>query len=125
MSQFDDDQTLIGNQMPVPENQPIGYLFIAAPEHRFGRYYVIRGSTIIGRSPNYPVQLNDTYISDPHARITLEYDQQQQPLFGLYDFGSKNGTLVNGVRVDGRVILNENDEIQIGEYIFVFKTLMD
>lgn len=110
MSQFDDD--------------PIGYLFIAAPEHRFGRYFIIRESAIIGRSPNYPIQLNDSFISDPHARITLEYPQDE-PQFGLYDFGSKNGTYLNGERVEGRVTLHENDEVQIGDYIFVFKTLMD
>lgn len=124
MNQFDDDRTFIGDNMQSPENEPIGYLFIAAPEHRFGRYYIVRGSAMIGRSPNYPIQLNDSYISDPHARISLEY-HQEQPLFGLYDFGSKNGTLVNGEPVEGRVTLRENDEIQIGDYIFVFKTLMD
>lgn len=105
-----------------PENMPLGYLFIAAPEHRFGDYFVVRGNTLIGRSPDLPVQLHEQLADDPHARISLGY-AGGQPFFELSDNAS--GTLLNGKRVTERVTLRENDEIQIAKYIFVFKTLMD
>jgi hypothetical protein len=105
--------------------EPLAYLFIKEPVERFGYHFVVRGGNAsIGRQANHPIQLQDPFISDPHGRIKLEKDESGKQVFALYDFGSENGSFVNGERVSGRFILKENDEINIGSYLFVFKTLM-
>lgn len=106
--------------------EPLGYLFIREPKQRFGYFFIVRkGNATIGRQANHAIQLPDQHISDPHGRIKLEKDEEsREQVFVFYDFGSENGTFINGERVQGRHVLSENDEINIGSYIFVFKALM-
>mgnify|MGYP001766040044 CR=1 FL=1 len=66
----------------------------------------------IGRecpSANWHVQLKDSAVSRPHARITLNQGQ-----YSITDLGSANGTTVNNVPVYAPVILREGDLIEIG-----------
>ena len=64
----------------------------------------------IGRSEE-----NDVVIRDPHAsRHHLQIIQHDDGHFSLSDFGSTNGTFVNGQKISGEVILRENDFVRIG-----------
>jgi hypothetical protein len=66
--------------------------------------------TVIGRSPECGIFLDDVTVSRTHAVFTQEGDHWR-----LDDQGSLNGTYVNRERVDSAV-LSDGDEIQIGKY---------
>lgn len=70
----------------------------------------------VGRSPESGVFLDDVTVSRKHA--SLEYNGAT---WMITDSGSLNGTYVNRNRVDS-IALNENDEVQIGKYRFVYLT---
>jgi pSer/pThr/pTyr-binding forkhead associated (FHA) protein len=56
------------------------------------------------------VKIDSEFVSRRHARITLENDQLY-----LYDLGSASGTRVNGVTINGRTELNDNDIVEFGD----------
>ncbi len=114
------DVTQLGQ--PANSQDMIGYLFIVKPSVLFGQYYVVRRNALIGIKESCHVQLDDELVADPHARIKLE-PSSVGLTFIMYDFGSENGTWVNGHRVSGQTSLVENDVIQIGATTFVFKVL--
>lgn len=85
---------------------------------RRGRIHRIQDGTLVGRTQG-DVVLDDPKVSNPHARFRFEDNQ-----FVLWDFGSRNGTYVNGERIRAATPLNENDEIRMGNSVFVMKTLL-
>ncbi|MFN0245457.1 MAG: diguanylate cyclase [Kofleriaceae bacterium] len=68
-----------------------------------------KDNTILGRASNAEVRISDDGISRHHARIRVEAD-------GPYveDLESRNGTYVNGTKIDGAHKLVDGDKIQIG-----------
>lgn len=72
-------------------------------------YKIARGGNIIGRAPDAQLRLLDDGMSRQHARVRLE----GETVF-LEDLGSRNGTFVNGRRLDAPVALAEGDKVQIG-----------
>lgn len=58
---------------------------------------------------------NDVVINDPMvSRHHLQIIQNDDGSFHLADFGSTNGTYINGQKVNGEVNLEENDVVRIG-----------
>lgn len=94
----------------------LGILWVKEGRRR-GRIYKIKDGTIIGRTQG-DLALDDPKVSNPHAKFTVEDGQ-----FVLWDFGSKNGTFVNGERIRAATPLKENDTIKIGDMVFVLKVL--
>jgi len=84
---------------------------------RRGRFYPVRHGTVIGRREG-DIILDDSKVSGSHAKFTMEGEQ-----FFLWDFGSSNGTFVNGRKIRKATPLEENDIIQIGQTDFVVKLL--
>ena len=75
-----------------------------------GAEYPIEGSgATIGRESCDILLLQDDMVSRQHARVALYGDA-----LTLTDMGSANGTLVNGVRLQGPRALQPGDVIQIG-----------
>jgi pSer/pThr/pTyr-binding forkhead associated (FHA) protein len=72
------------------------------------------GTTLIGRSPECNVFLDDVTVSRRHAEIHREGDA-----FTIRDLGSLNGTYVNRKRIES-VRLEDDDEVQIGKYRLTF-----
>ncbi len=68
----------------------------------------------IGRHPHNEVVLNDRTISRIHCQI-IQYDNGG---YGITDFGSKNGTYVNGRRIVGEVPLHAGDSVRLGAVDF-------
>ncbi len=70
-------------------------------------------TTVIGRSYDCDIVLPERQVSRYHAEI-----QRDDGGYLLRDLGSKNGTFVNGQRVEGEPHrLSDGDEIQIALYI--------
>lgn len=67
--------------------------------------------TTIGRLPDNDVVIDDRWISRHHARIS-----HRCPGFVIEDLSSKNGTLVNGQRIDRPTLLRDNDQIQLAPH---------
>ena len=68
------------------------------------------GTTItIGRSSKSTIQIADGTVSKDHAEILWA---DGRPL--IRDLGSRNGTRVNGVAVDGGTPLKIGDRVEIG-----------
>ncbi len=65
----------------------------------------------IGRSSENDVVLNDIKASRVHCQIV----QHDNGSFSVVDFGSTNGTYVNGVRVNGTKFLNWSDQVVVGD----------
>jgi hypothetical protein len=74
----------------------------------------------IGRSPanENDVVVNDLLVSRHHLQII----QDNNGKFSLVDFGSVNGTFVNGHKVSGEVALNPTDVVRIGNTTLPWNT---
>ncbi len=75
------------------------------------------GENLIGRSSDCRVSLGSSTISRHHARILLDAGQAM-----LEDLGSKNGTNVNGARIEGSVPLQDGDEIRVGSIEITYRS---
>ena len=76
------------------------------------------GSNLIGRDRDCTIRIDSATLSRHHARITVMNGEVT-----VEDLGSKNGTHVNGRRVDQPVALEDGDELQVGSVTMVFRTL--
>ena len=72
------------------------------------------GRTLVGRSPECDIFLDDVTVSRRHAEIVREGDE-----FTIRDLGSLNGTYVNRKRIESAA-LQDDDEVQIGKYRLTF-----
>ena len=70
--------------------------------------------TLIGRSPECDVFLDDVTVSRRHAELLREGEQVT-----IRDLGSLNGTFVNRHRIE-EAVLEDDDELQIGKYRLTF-----
>lgn len=89
-----------------------------APEDLTGSLAIEGGKTIpigkkaiLGRLSTCDVFLAEPRASRQHARILLDPNSRQHV---LTDLNTPNGTLVNGERIKGNVVLRPGDRIQIG-----------
>lgn len=70
--------------------------------------------TLIGRSPECDVFLDDVTVSRRHAEVVREDER-----YTIRDLGSLNGTFINRRRIESAV-LEDDDEVQIGKYRLTF-----
>jgi hypothetical protein len=74
-----------------------------------------RGATILGRSSDCHVTIEDPLVSRHHARIVLEGDRAV-----LYDLNSRNGVKLNGQAIKDPSELKDGDRLRIGTQELVF-----
>ena len=72
------------------------------------------GKTLIGRSPECQIFLDDVTVSRNHAVLVA-----REGGYVVEDLGSLNGTFVNRRRIDS-ARLQGGDELQIGKYRMTF-----
>lgn len=81
-------------------------------------YRLNLGNTTIGRSRDNDVCIDDPEVSGEHALIKEEGGR-----FTLHDRGSTNGTFLNGELVRAPLMLEDGDEIGLGQaVVLTFKT---
>ncbi len=78
------------------------------------------GENLIGREPGGRLILDSMRVSRKHARITV-----RGMAATLEDLGSRNGTLVGGVRIEAPIVLTDGDEITIGGFAIKFRSSDD
>ena len=82
------------------------------PKDQAGREYPLEQEITIGRAPGCTVNVDDTYVSQLHARVFRRDGQ----VF-LEDLGSTNGTFANGKKVSGPMPVRKGDRIQVGRTV--------
>lgn len=78
-----------------------------------GEEYPLTQTVDVGRAVGNAVRLQDEAVSAQHARISYQGGQ-----WWVEDFASRNGTHVNGVRVQEPLVVTYGDEIRFGRTIF-------
>lgn len=103
------DQTIITSISGVvgKKKPKRGYLFFLAGP-LLGKFFPLQeGTTIIGRSPNADIAINDSRVSRKHLEVTVDRENVK-----IKDLGSTNGTFVNGEKIS-IYKLKADDKIQI------------
>ncbi len=111
------DSTMVWGETPtLTEPEPPAKVLVFSDDKSGEVSYPIGpGEVSIGRSQDNDIVLTEGKISRRHAKVVFE-----EGSFFLVDLGSSNGTYVNGKRVT-RVMLQEEDEILIGESMMSFR----
>jgi len=78
---------------------------------------IAREAMIIGRGEQCELTLPEQTVSRQHARVYSIGDS-----YYIEDFGSRNGTFVNGQLICGPVQLHDNDRITIDTIALRFRT---
>jgi two-component system, cell cycle response regulator len=87
-----------------------------------GRAHLIREKeTLLGRGKEAHIALDDAGTSRVHARILLTQDGR----YMLEDMKSRNGTFVDGKRIEGMRDLSSGDRINIGPNIALSFAVLD
>lgn len=76
----------------------------------------VTDATVMGRSDEADVLLDDPYASEFHMRLLA-----QENGLVLHDLGSTNGTYVNGRRVTAPTTLRRGDSVQVGKTVMEVK----
>jgi adenylate cyclase len=82
-----------------------------------GERFPIQGNSSIGRSTKNLIVIDSQKVSRRHALINV----QNVGEFWLIDLGSSNGTFLNGRRLHQPVRLCDQDQIIIGDRLFIFR----
>ena len=79
------------------------------------RYDLYEDTTRIGRSGESDIMLTDQAVSRLHAQIRESHGH-----FTLTDLDSSSGTLLNGKKLRSPLVLQNGDEITVGDTVLHF-----
>jgi DNA-binding winged helix-turn-helix (wHTH) protein len=79
---------------------------------------LLEGENVVGRDPDAALWIDHPSVSRRHARIVVAGGKAM-----LEDLESKNGTHLNGKKIDRRAALSDGDEVRIGPEVMVFRTV--
>jgi DNA-binding winged helix-turn-helix (wHTH) protein len=100
----------IGRSSPVGDAGP---RLVSEKRH----WPLSEGPNIVGRDPDCTVSIDSPTVSRHHARLTLK-----DGLASVEDLSSKNGTFVNGVRVERSSPVKDGGEIRVGSVTMTYRT---
>ena len=81
-----------------------------------GKRFELQAELTLGRSPSCEIPLEDQRVSRRHAKLEWVDGQAR-----VQDLGSRNGTLVNGERIDVPVVLLPGDRVQVGDTTVLYE----
>ncbi|MFL5320000.1 MAG: sigma 54-interacting transcriptional regulator [Myxococcaceae bacterium] len=81
-----------------------------------GQRFDITTEVTLGRSPSCEIPLEDHKVSRRHAKIEVKDGQTR-----VTDLGSRNGTIVNGEKIEAEAILLPGDRVQVGETTVLYE----
>ncbi len=89
-----------------------GRLRVIEPAETKGQTYDLAEELTVGRAGGCQITLDDTYVSQLHARVFRRDGQ----LF-VEDLGSTNGTFLNRKKVTAPIAIRKGDRLQIGKTV--------
>jgi hypothetical protein len=87
-------------------------LVVVEPADHQGEHYPLGDELTVGRAAGCQVTVDDTYVSQLHARVFSRDGQHF-----VEDLGSTNGTYLNRTKVSGPMPLQRGDRLQVGNTI--------
>lgn len=87
-------------------------LVVVEPADQRGRAYPLGNEASIGRAAGCQITVDDTYVSQIHARVFTRDGQ-----WLVEDLGSTNGTWMNRQRVSGPMVVQRGDRVQVGNTV--------
>lgn len=87
-------------------------LVAVEPPDQVGRRYPLGDEITVGRAAGCQVTVDDTYVSQLHARVFTRDGQLM-----VEDLGSTNGTYLNRVKVAGPMGMQKGDRLQVGNTV--------
>ncbi|NTU83783.1 MAG: FHA domain-containing protein [Chloroflexales bacterium] len=100
-----------GAAAPAPAT-PYGQLVVTSAGQTgipVGKVFPLAPVTVIGRSTEAEISLNDTFLSSEHARLEL-----RDSVWSLEDLSSTNGTFLNGFEVRASTEVHDGDVVRVG-----------
>jgi pSer/pThr/pTyr-binding forkhead associated (FHA) protein len=123
-------KTMIISERPTPT---FAWLVVVKGPDRnsIGEVHTLHpDTTTIGRVAGNQIVLRDETVSAQHARIRREVKEGEEPIFALFDMGSRNGIFVGDKEThkdeENRVYrheLQDGDYLLVGETSLVFKKI--
>jgi DNA-binding winged helix-turn-helix (wHTH) protein len=80
------------------------------------QFLLIDGANVVGRAPDATIPIDSPGVSRYHARIQVSRGEAT-----LADLESKNGTHLNGTRINTPSLLVDGDEIRLGAIALIFR----
>ncbi len=111
------DQTALSRLQGDDEPLPGALLLFSASEPLLGVIPNSGQEFVMGRSGSNGVKLRDSCMSRTHASVTWDEDR-----FIVRDLGSRNGTYVNGERLEGSCEVKERAVLRTGETLTLLVT---
>ena len=98
---------------PRGKRGSVARLIVLEPKSNKGTAISVAQEITFGRAPGCTVAVpDDTFVSQVHARV---FNDQGNII--IEDFGSTNGTFVNGTRLTIPQALHKGDRVQIGSTV--------
>jgi hypothetical protein len=115
-----DVEAVRGPSLKPASSKVRGYLYVLKGAEVAQEYFPILDKNMeIGRDEQCDISLDDTSVSRLHAMIFVRAEAVE-----IVDQASTNGTYINGKKITGIALLNENDQIQIGNSTFQYRTTL-
>ncbi len=83
------------------------------------KFEIKQSALKFGRTSDNQIQIDDLAVSNEHAQITLEKNNQGETAYFLEDLGSTNGSFVNEIKIEKKQ-LHHKDTLRIGWNMFTF-----
>jgi hypothetical protein len=87
-------------------------LRVVEPAEQRGQTYELGDELTMGRAGGCQVTIDDTYVSQLHARLFRREGQ-----YYVEDLGSTNGTYLNRRKVTAPIIIRRGDRLQVGKTV--------
>jgi hypothetical protein len=87
-------------------------LRMVEPVAQRGRTFPLAEEVTVGRAAGCSITLDDTFVSQIHARVFARNGQ-----WFVEDLGSTNGTYVNRSKVSGPMVITNGDRFQVGNTV--------
>lgn len=88
-------------------------LIILSGKHQGKRLSLPEGEAIVGRDESCQIRLATNEVSRQHCRLVCAGGKVV-----VYDLGSRNGTLINDVAIQGHAELQPGDKLRVGPITF-------
>ena len=84
-------------------------LVVIEPKAHKGHAWDLTGELTIGRAAGCQITLDDSYVSQLHARVFTK-----DGILYVEDLGSTNGTFLNGNKVGSPAPMKRGDQLRVG-----------